>query len=376
MRFSFLNIPVNIHFSFWIFLIFFVRTSSSPAEMVIYSLVLFISLIVHEYGHGLTALYFGKDPKIDLLAFGGYTTYRDFGLSEKQKFLITLNGPLFEAFLILFAYILLRANIFQSSYILYFLYILVKFNIFWCLVNLVPLYPLDGGHLLRQLLEKKFGEKGFKISLIIGNISAILGCLFFFWHQYFGFAIIFAIYGFQNMQMSFKNLKLKQNNFGLYNDGVRSMENNDNEKAKAIFKKLLKTKDKYIKVSAAESLAIILHQENDPKGAYNLLLKTDHSRLKKGKCLLCKLAYDEKNYVLAKKYSDEIYEIDGSFEIALLNSKVFAGLNEPEYSGGWLRTASLFDQASKETLKEILQDKIYDSVKENDSFKKQTQKIY
>ncbi|NGX53089.1 MAG: hypothetical protein KR126chlam5_01397, partial [Candidatus Anoxychlamydiales bacterium] len=89
-----------------------------------------------------------------------------------------------------------------------------------------------------------------------------------------------------------------------------------------------------------------------------------------------KLAFVEKNYLLIEKYSQEIYQIDPSYEIALLNSKSFAFLNNPKYSAGWLKTASLFENVKKKTLTEILQDKMFDNVRNDKTFKQHTKTIF
>ena len=111
INFRFLKIPVIIHPSFWLSLLIFIGSNASPIEIFIWGSVFSITLLVHEYGHGLTVLYFGKNPEITLIAFGGFTKYSPTGLTEKQRFLITLNGPLFDGILILLAYFLLKMNI-------------------------------------------------------------------------------------------------------------------------------------------------------------------------------------------------------------------------------------------------------------------------
>ena len=64
MNFKFLNIPVQICPSFWIFLLFLTEIYQDPSiESLIVGLVVIMSLLVHEYGHALTAVYFGKNPK-------------------------------------------------------------------------------------------------------------------------------------------------------------------------------------------------------------------------------------------------------------------------------------------------------------------------
>lgn len=379
MNFTFLKIPLYIHPSFWILVLLFsgIIESQSIASFF-YIFIIFISLIVHEYGHGLTALYFGASPKIELHAFGG-TTYHNNNLTKKQDFLITLAGPLFESLLIIIPFYFLKFHIFHHYYINYFLYLTYKINLFWCLVNLIPLYPLDGGKLCKYLLSSKWGTNGDKASIIISIICGVLGSSYFLANKYYAFGSIFVMYGLQNLQMlrQFKLFSSKPNNFSLYNESLRAIENNEMSKAKNILNKLLKSRsDDSIKICAIESLANIYDKENEKKKAYDLLLNTNHSTLKNGKCLLCKLAYEEKNFPLIEKYSSEIYEINPSLEIAILNSKTFANLKNPELSAGWLKTASLFENTKVDSIKELIKDTIYDNIRENAKFKETVSNMF
>lgn len=378
MNFTFLKIPVYIHPSFWILpVIFSGILNSTSMTSFFYIIIIVISLLVHEYGHGLVALHFGASPRIELHAFGG-TAFHNSNLTKKQDFFITLGGPLFESFLIFIPYYFLKFHVFHNYNINYFLYLTLRINLFWSLVNLIPIYPLDGGKLFRYFLSTKFGNRGDKASIIISIFCAVLGAAYFLVNKYFMFGSIFVLYGLQNLQTlkQFNLFSYKPNNFSLYNESLRAIENNELAKAKNILNKLLASKSNdNIKISAIESLANIYYKENDKKKAYNLLLKTDHAKLKRGKCLLCKLAYEEKNYSLVEKYSLDIYEIDPTQEIAILNSKVFANLKNAELSGGWLKTASLFEEKNQNFLKKVLEDKIYDQVRENEKFKKNFEHI-
>jgi len=124
--------------------------------------------------------------------------------------------------------------------------------------------------------------------------------------------------------------------------GVEALNHNDLVNAKIIFKKLMKSKDSKIKHLAIESLAKIYLQENQNQKSYDLLLKADPQFLVEGKCLLCKLAFEQQNYELIGKYALEIYNTEPSHEIALLISKAFASLNQIHLADAWLHTASQF----------------------------------
>src|SRR5207237_6639106 len=45
-------------------------------------------------------------------------------------------------------------------------------NIFWGLVNLLPIWPLDGGQICRELCQKYRGRNGVRISLQISVLTA------------------------------------------------------------------------------------------------------------------------------------------------------------------------------------------------------------
>jgi Zn-dependent protease len=379
LRFRFLNIPVYISPTFWIFLIFFTNIYQDPSiQKVLLGVVLLFSLLVHEYGHALTALYFGARPEITLELLGGYARYDTRGITAKQRFLITLNGPLLQSVLIAFCYYLLKVGVFDNHYyIRYLLALTMRLNILWCLLNLIPIDPLDGGHILRYFLAKRFGDKGHKASIIIGLVCVVAAAPYLFIHGFSFFGSLLIIFGLQNYRMlsHFQSLSREANPFRSYLSGVEAIKNNDLENAKVILKKLLKSKNAQVKNSAAESLAKVYLSSNEPHISYDLLMKADHKNLKEGKCLLCKLAFERKNYELVGKYSRDIYRIEPTFETALLNSKAFAHLNQPNMSGAWLLTASQFEDGCKESIQKLLEHKHYDPVRGHADFQQQIAKI-
>lgn len=339
-------------------------------EKLIMGGVLILSLLVHEYGHALTALFFGARPTIVLEAFGGYAQYNSYGMTPKQQFFITLNGPLFESLLIVLPYYLLKMGTFEHlHYVNYGLYVMMRLNIMWCLLNLIPVAPLDGGYLVRFFLERKFGAKGVRASIIVGLIAAAIAAPILFLKGFTFFGTLMLIFGFQNFQILRKVKSSSENPFSTYINGVEALKNNDVEKGKAILRKLLKSKDAAIKHSAIESVAKLHLVENDSEKAYELLLNADPQFLKEGKCLLCRLAFERQNYALVAKHSQEIYALEPTYETALLNAKAFAQLNEPRLAGGWLETASLFGEEFAERVKRELSDPLFDPVREQEHLK-------
>lgn len=374
MNFRFLNIPINIQPTFWLFLLFFCYgPQRSPLQMLILALVLIVSLLFHEYGHALAAKKFERVPQITLEGFGGYASYDGRELPEKHHFLIILCGPLFTALLIGASYYLLEARVSEIGILNYFLYAMMKLNIYWLIVNLAPLSPLDGGKIAEYLLQKWVGsEKGYRWSLILGNITAITGAVYFLFYESYMFASLFLFYGWKNFQISSEHVKQQPSDFSLYSQALQDLENGENEKARSIFKKLIKSKDNYIQILSLQSLADLLDREGKSKEAYALLLKVDPERLNTGKWLLCKLAYSEQNYTLVDRLSTEIYDIYPTFDTALLNAKTYSQLKHADYSVGWLNTAFQFEEAKNFAMDDLLADSAFDPIRSHPPFQELT----
>ena len=202
MQFRFLNIPVYIENTFWIFALFFSDLYQDLSmESVIRVVVLLGSLLVHEYGHALTALYFGANPQIKLEAFGGHAEYNGYRIKKWQRFVITLNGPLLESLLIVISYFLLEWGYFAHSYYIgFFLWTTMKLNIFWCGLNLLPVVPLDGGRMLSYMFEGLSRDHGEKLTLFIGLITVVLVSPILYSRRIFFFATLLLIFGFQHVQ--------------------------------------------------------------------------------------------------------------------------------------------------------------------------------
>ncbi|GHC40524.1 metalloprotease [Roseibacillus persicicus] len=177
-RFRLFGIPVTVLPWFWITLAIIgsqtVHGFSDLFRIVLFVLAGFISVLVHELGHALTIKKFGAPTEIVLQAFGGFATYPPNRFNRLQDFLLTAAGPAIQIVLGLVIFLLIRTVDLPDSMGLYFLKVLSGISLFWAFINLVPVFPLDGGQLLNAML----GPKNKKITHITGIIVAIaLGLL-------------------------------------------------------------------------------------------------------------------------------------------------------------------------------------------------------
>ena len=181
ISFSLFNIPVRVLPWFWLSLVIiggwsFSDTKEGLLRLLLFMIAGFISILVHELGHALTAKHFGKRVEIVLEAFGGYAAYSGGApLGRPKTLLVTAAGPAIQ--IVLGFLVLAFANRFDaiSPQAMYFLETLYQISIFWAILNLVPVLPLDGGRLMEALLGPQRIRLTLKISMGVAIAIGLLG---------------------------------------------------------------------------------------------------------------------------------------------------------------------------------------------------------
>ncbi len=176
IQFSLFNIPIRVLPWFWVTMAFiggvlYADTKEALFQLLLFMLAGFISILVHELGHALTAKHLGKRVEIVLQAFGGYAAYSGGGrLSRLQSFLITAAGPAIQILLGAAALLLLSQADGLSLNGKYFFSRLCFISFFWAFLNLLPVLPMDGG----RLLETVLGPQRIRLTLQISIGTAVL----------------------------------------------------------------------------------------------------------------------------------------------------------------------------------------------------------
>jgi len=158
-RFQIFGIPVQVQPFFWIVLFFLgggLREQSWNAlgllEVALFVLAGFLSIMVHELGHALTGKAFGAPTAITLHGFGGYASFPSGSFTRKQNFAVTFAGPAAQIALglaVLGLHFFLRM---PSPALAGFVADLAWISLVWAVINLLPVVPLDGGHLVLSAL--------------------------------------------------------------------------------------------------------------------------------------------------------------------------------------------------------------------------------
>jgi len=366
------RIPIHIHPFFWIliFMIGWLNTNTIPGT-IIWAIVILISIIVHEFGHALTARVFGQEAEISLVGLGGVTTRQGASTSSWKEFLIVFNGPF--AGLLLF-FILFQLQPLVATWNPYFRYgikVGIEVNLFWTLLNLLPILPLDGGHLLRILLESVFGFRGMKISIVISVLlAAILGGYFILIGQLFMGAIFF-MFGFESYRAwtevaSVTSQDVNPQIQSDYQGALRDAEEGNNEVALLkLFAIREQMQSGILFTSATQEIARIYIKQGNYKQAYELLAPIRNKLSIEYLVLLQNLAYRVEEWEHAAQIGTLAYQKQPSKDVALINAMAYAIMGQAKECVGWLRCLV---QQGFPNIQSVISRREFDSVRQSQEF--------
>lgn len=151
-------------------------------------IALTIAVFLHEFAHALIAKNFGVAvARITLAPFGGVLNLQSKVLTPHQKSIIYLAGPLASLLLSL----LFGVMVWLFPVIFNYLEYLVVANFLVGVINLLPIYPLDGGKVLAQVVSARL--------IIIWSNLVFIGILVFavltfrWWWIFFGVTMLLQI---------------------------------------------------------------------------------------------------------------------------------------------------------------------------------------
>ncbi len=155
--------------------------AAAAVEAVVFLLALFSCVLLHEFGHILMARRFGvRTPDVILLPIGGLARLERMPDEPKQELLIAAAGPAVTLVIALALFAGLRlagapldgtslepghAGLAQQ---------VMWVNVALLLFNLLPIFPMDGGRMLRALLAMRLGlQRATRIAARVGQVGAV-----------------------------------------------------------------------------------------------------------------------------------------------------------------------------------------------------------
>lgn len=219
INFRVFGFPVRVSPYFWVTTVLLSSGFSDqldPQRTLIWVAVVFVSILIHELGHAVLQRHFGGRPWITLYGLGGLASCSDCDRRPRSQILISLAGPAAGFLLaglviaILFAmghialfrlyWIPIMFRGFASEPVNELIADLLRVNILWGLINLLPIFPLDGGQISRQLFSlwnSRTGElQSLQLSCGVAALVAAYGLINQDWY----IGIMFGVLAYSSFQ--------------------------------------------------------------------------------------------------------------------------------------------------------------------------------
>ncbi len=188
VNFRLFSIPTRVHPSFWLIAALF-SFDLARSGMLYWGIgigCIFFSILIHELGHALLYRCYHMGSYILIYSFGGLTISHDRLPVRSWRIIVSLAGPLANFLVVGIVWSTNEIEPWRltsdATKVIYSLLYIV--NLFLGIVNLLPVYPLDGGQISRELWTAQQPRRGLINSLRMSFIVAIafvayaLGCHF------------------------------------------------------------------------------------------------------------------------------------------------------------------------------------------------------
>jgi Zn-dependent protease len=229
LRFRLLDIPVRVNPWFWLVMLMISGEQHSLPRALVFVLCAFVSILVHEFGHGLSSRALGVEPTgIVLYGMGGYCQYPTWHRHAWQRLIVLLLGP-GAGFLLLILVVAVasasfglaatdllalvgigngdvraaveRLGLRENSTAGFATLYLLEINLWWGVLNLLPIWPLDGGRITEVVLGSFNPRHGTRWAHVVSLMTAGLIALWWASQGRYIMALWFGYFGYVNYQV-------------------------------------------------------------------------------------------------------------------------------------------------------------------------------
>jgi Zn-dependent protease len=208
------GVPVRVHPMFWLLCVFLRANARSITELLVWVGCVFVSILLHEFGHVFMGQLFGRRGHIVLYSFGGLAIGSGDVPRRWQRIAVSAAGPLIQLALFAAVWLYLTGRLpgmvvddepgrlTAAGEMLDWRAValslrsfpplarsmlsnLLIINLYWALLNLLPIWPLDGGKISREVFESLLPGRGRSFSLglsmfvagliAVNSVAAIYG---------------------------------------------------------------------------------------------------------------------------------------------------------------------------------------------------------
>ncbi len=186
LNFRLFGTDVRVHPLFWLMAAILGRSlveqGGNFGYLLLWIACVFVSILLHEMGHVLAGRLFGSDGHIVLHGMGGVAVGSSALASRWQRIVVYSAGPLAQ--LALWAVVVAVASrlpppedldaLERRAWLDRLLVMLVVINLYWPLMNLLPVWPLDGGQISRDVFSGLMPNGGTRFALGLSLVVAVL----------------------------------------------------------------------------------------------------------------------------------------------------------------------------------------------------------
>lgn len=204
LHFRLFGFPVQVHWMFWLLCLFLgmpFLEQDGPAGLGMFALVtavVFGSIIWHELGHAWARKKSGEPySEITLHGMGGLCSGPG-RFTRWESVFIAAAGPGASLLLGAVTFLLFYLPGSKDPWMSFFIGQMLWVNVGWAIINLFPILPLDGGHILQGLLVGKNAPLVPKIGFVLALVLALVGLLLL---KSIFTAVIFGLFAHTNWKM-------------------------------------------------------------------------------------------------------------------------------------------------------------------------------
>jgi stage IV sporulation protein FB len=192
--FRLLGVPVRVDPTF-LLVVLLAWGVFSGWELLMWTVAVFLAVLLHEMGHALTARAAGAEVAVTLFALGGYTTWRVEGtLPPLRRLVIAAAGSIVGVATGGTVLLMARAGWVGSgdglerALVVSFVYA----SLVWGILNWIPIRQLDGGHMMESFLESVIPQRSAAIARVISIVTGVAAALLAIRYRLY-LAAVFAV---------------------------------------------------------------------------------------------------------------------------------------------------------------------------------------
>lgn len=203
LSFRVFGFPVRIEWMFWLLcLVLGMRFLEQDGpqgigQFLLMTAVVLGSILWHELGHAWARKRSGAPySEITLYGFGGLCSGPG-RFTRGQSIFIAAAGPAASLALGALTYLIVFAPGAADPWVRFFIGQMLWVNVGWAILNLLPILPLDGGHILAGIVGPRHALTVFRVSFVLAIVMAIVGLVI--WQSLFT-AVMFGMLAHSNWQ--------------------------------------------------------------------------------------------------------------------------------------------------------------------------------